>query len=133
MAAGSYAFGVIPARGGSKGLPGKNLRRLGALSLIGHAVTSAREASRLDRFIVSTDSAEIAEEARGNGAEVDAKVLGRIWLHSIKRIADWKRQGDMRERVDARRIGKPQGAQLFRDGAGHRIRLTHERCGNSRP
>lgn len=70
MAAGSYAFGVIPARGGSKGLPGKNLRRLGALSLIGHAVTSAREASRLDRFIVSTDSAEIADEARGNGAEV---------------------------------------------------------------
>jgi CMP-N-acetylneuraminic acid synthetase len=70
MADGSYAFGVIPARGGSKGLPGKNLRRLGALSLIGHAVTSAREASRLDRFIVSTDSAEIAEEARRNGAEV---------------------------------------------------------------
>lgn len=70
MAAGSYAFGVIPARGGSKGLPGKNLRRLGALSLIGHAVTSAREAKRLDRFIVSTDSAEIAEEARRHGAEV---------------------------------------------------------------
>jgi CMP-N,N'-diacetyllegionaminic acid synthase len=70
MAAGSYAFGVIPARGGSKGLPGKNLRRLGALSLIGHAVTSAREAQRLDRFIVSTDSAEIAEEARRHGAEV---------------------------------------------------------------
>jgi len=70
MAAGSYAFGVIPARGGSKGLPGKNLRRLGALSLIGHAVTSAREAKRLDRFIVSTDSAEIAAEARSHGAEV---------------------------------------------------------------
>ena len=70
MAAGSYAFGVIPARGGSKGLPGKNLRRLGALSLIGHAVASAREAKRLDRFIVSTDSAEIAEEARRHGAEV---------------------------------------------------------------
>ena len=70
MAVGSYAFGVIPARGGSKGLPGKNLRRLGALSLIGHAVASAREAKRLDRFIVSTDSAEIAEEARRQGAEV---------------------------------------------------------------
>jgi CMP-N,N'-diacetyllegionaminic acid synthase len=70
MAAGSYAFGVIPARGGSKGLPGKNLRRLGTLSLIGHAVASAREASRLDRFIVSTDSADIAEEARRHGAEV---------------------------------------------------------------
>lgn len=63
-----YAFGVIPARGGSKGLPGKNLRTLGALSLIGQAIASAREASLLTRFIVSTDSAEIAEEARRHGA-----------------------------------------------------------------
>ena len=69
MAATPYAFGVIPARGGSKGLPGKNLRILGPLSLIGHAVASAREASLLTRFIVSTDSAEIAEEARRHGAE----------------------------------------------------------------
>jgi CMP-N-acetylneuraminic acid synthetase len=65
-----FIFGVIPARGGSKGLPGKNLRKLGVLSLIGHAVASAREASRLTRFIVSTDSAEIAAEARRHGAEV---------------------------------------------------------------
>jgi N-acylneuraminate cytidylyltransferase/CMP-N,N'-diacetyllegionaminic acid synthase len=64
-----YAFGVIPARGGSKGLPGKNLRKLGTLSLIGQAIASAREASLLTRFIVSTDSAEIAEEARRHGAE----------------------------------------------------------------
>ncbi|PYN94760.1 MAG: acylneuraminate cytidylyltransferase, partial [Candidatus Rokuibacteriota bacterium] len=62
-----YAFGVIPARGGSKGLPGKNLRRLGALSLIGHAIASAREATRLTRFVVSTDSDAIAEEARRHG------------------------------------------------------------------
>ena len=65
-----YAFGVIPARGGSKGLPGKNLRKLGALSLIGQAIASAREAALLARFIVSTDSPEIAEEARRHGAEV---------------------------------------------------------------
>jgi CMP-N,N'-diacetyllegionaminic acid synthase len=69
-AAAPYALGVIPARGGSKGLPGKNLRRLGALSLVGHAVASAREARRLTRVIVSTDSPAIAEEARRHGAEV---------------------------------------------------------------
>lgn len=67
---GVYAFGVIPARGGSKGLPGKNLRKLGTLSLIGQAIASAREARRLTRFIVSTDSPEIAEEARRHDAEV---------------------------------------------------------------
>ncbi len=65
-----YALGVIPARGGSKGLPGKNLRKLGALSLIGQAVASAREAALLARLIVSTDSPEIAEEAKRHGAEV---------------------------------------------------------------
>lgn len=65
-----YAFGVIPARDGSKGLPGKNLRKLGALSLIGQAIASAREAALLARFIVSTDSPEIAEEATRHGAEV---------------------------------------------------------------
>ena len=65
-----YALGVIPARGGSKGLPGKNLRKLGALSLIGQAIASAREAALLARFIVSTDSPEIAEEAKRHGAEV---------------------------------------------------------------
>jgi len=67
---GAYAFGIIPARGGSKGLPGKNLRRLGAHSLIGQAIASAREARTLTRFIVSTDSPDIAEEARRHGAEV---------------------------------------------------------------
>jgi CMP-N,N'-diacetyllegionaminic acid synthase len=70
MVATPYAFGVIPARGGSKGLPGKNLRRLGALSLIGQAIASAREATLVTRFICSTDSPEIAEEAKRHGAEV---------------------------------------------------------------
>jgi CMP-N,N'-diacetyllegionaminic acid synthase len=70
LADGPYVFGVIPARGGSKGLPGKNLRVLGRLSLLGHAIASAREATRLTRFIVSTDSTAIADEARRRGAEV---------------------------------------------------------------
>ena len=65
-----YVFAVIPARGGSKGLPGKNLKTLGKLSLIGHAVASAREATRVTRTIVSTDDAAIADEARRHGGEV---------------------------------------------------------------
>ena len=64
-----YVFAVIPARSGSKRLPRKNLLRLGPLSLLGHAVASAREATTLSRFVVSTDSAEIVEEAQRHGAE----------------------------------------------------------------
>jgi len=70
MTATPYAFGVIPARGGSKGLPGKNLRKLGALSLVGQAIASARESALLTRFIVSTDSEEIAAEAERQGLPV---------------------------------------------------------------
>ena len=65
-----FAFGVIPARGGSKGLPGKNLRQLGRHSLVGQAIASTRESTRLGRVIVSTDDPAIAAEARRLGAEV---------------------------------------------------------------
>lgn len=61
---------VIPARGGSQGVPRKNLRRVGGVPLLARAVTSALAASRIDRVAVSTDDAEIAAVAREWGAEV---------------------------------------------------------------
>src|SRR5262249_31720630 len=70
MARAPYVFGVIPARGGSKGLPGTILRALGNLSLMGHAVAPSRGSSRLTRFIVATASPELGHEARRHGAEV---------------------------------------------------------------
>lgn len=61
---------VIPARGGSKGLPGKNLRPLGGLPLIGHAIRCAERVPRIARTIISTDSPEIADTARALGGDV---------------------------------------------------------------
>jgi YrbI family 3-deoxy-D-manno-octulosonate 8-phosphate phosphatase len=61
---------VIPARGGSKGVPRKNLRRVGGIPLIARAITSALAADRIDRVLVSTDDPEIAAVAREWGAEV---------------------------------------------------------------
>lgn len=61
---------VIPARGGSKGVPRKNVRPLAGKPLIGHTIEAARSAKRIDRVVVSTDDAEIAAVARGFGAEV---------------------------------------------------------------
>lgn len=62
-------LGVIPARGGSKGVPHKNIRPLGGVPLIGHTITAAR-ASRLARTVLSTDDAAIAEVARAHGIDV---------------------------------------------------------------
>ncbi len=61
---------LIPARGGSKGIPRKNLRPLGGRPLIAHAIGNALGAGKIDRVVVSTDSPEIAEVARRHGAEV---------------------------------------------------------------
>jgi CMP-N,N'-diacetyllegionaminic acid synthase len=61
---------IIPARGGSKGLPGKNIRRLAGLPLIAHSIRLARLCPEIDRAIVSTDSPEIAEVARAHGGDV---------------------------------------------------------------
>ena len=64
---------IIPARGGSKGVPRKNLRHVGSKSLVGWAVHAARESRMVDRTIVSTDDPQIAREARMCGAEVDSR------------------------------------------------------------
>jgi N-acylneuraminate cytidylyltransferase len=61
---------VIPARGGSKGVPRKNLRRVGGIPLVARAITSARAARSVDMVVVSTDDPEIAAVAREWGAEV---------------------------------------------------------------
>lgn len=61
---------VIPARGGSKSVPGKNLRRVGGVPLIARAVAAARAAALIDAVYVSTDDAAIAAAARSAGAAV---------------------------------------------------------------
>ena len=54
---------VIPARGGSKGLPGKNIRPFAGLPLIAHSILLAKMCPEIDRCIVPTDSPEIAAVA----------------------------------------------------------------------
>jgi N-acylneuraminate cytidylyltransferase len=61
---------VIPARGGSKGLPGKNIRLLAGLPLILHSFRLAELCPEIERTVVSTDSDDIAAVARAAGAEV---------------------------------------------------------------
>lgn len=65
-----YIVAIIPARGGSKGLPRKNILPLSGKPLIAHTIAHALAARRVDRTIVSTDDSEIAEIAKRWGADV---------------------------------------------------------------
>jgi N-acylneuraminate cytidylyltransferase/CMP-N,N'-diacetyllegionaminic acid synthase len=66
----TYTLGTICARGASRGLPGKNIRELAGHPLIAYTIAVAQRCTFVDRFIVSTDSEEIAAVARRYGAEV---------------------------------------------------------------
>ena len=87
---------VIPARGGSKGVPRKNIRPLGGKTLIAHAIHTALASKLIDRVVVSTDDDEIASVARQFGAEVPfmrPKELARddspewlTWQHAIRTL-----------------------------------------------
>jgi CMP-N,N'-diacetyllegionaminic acid synthase len=83
---GKSVLAVVPARGGSKGLPGKNLRRVGGKSLVALAGEVAAEVSMIDRRVVSTDSEEIAEEARK--ADLDVPFMRPLHLSGCQ-VADW--------------------------------------------
>jgi CMP-N-acetylneuraminic acid synthetase len=63
-------LGVITARGGSKGIPAKNLKLLGGKPLLSYTIEAAHGSGAFDRLIVTTDDALIAEIARNSGCEV---------------------------------------------------------------
>src|SRR5919199_3846650 len=88
-------LGLIPARGGSKGIPGKNLTPLCGRPLLAWTVGAACAARSLDRVVVSTDCEEIAATARELGADVlerpaelarDATPMRDVLLHAIEQL-----------------------------------------------
>jgi N-acylneuraminate cytidylyltransferase len=62
--------GLITARGGSKGIPGKNLVRLAGKSLLARTIEAALGSKHIDRLVISSDDSEILDAARAAGCEV---------------------------------------------------------------
>lgn len=90
-------FAFIFARGGSKGLPGKNIRHLGGLPLLAHGIRLAQAMDRVERVFVSTDDAQIAAVASQFGAEVierpaalasDNAAEWMAWQHAINHVRE---------------------------------------------
>lgn len=98
MTNGPRTLAIIPARGGSKGLPGKNTRMFAGLPLIVHSVRFAGMCPEITRCIVSTDSEEIAAVARQHGAEIpfirpkelaqDSSSLFPVLCHALAAIEE---------------------------------------------
>jgi N-acylneuraminate cytidylyltransferase len=87
---------IIPARGGSKGVPRKNIRLLGGFPLVGRTITAAQNAHSVDSVYVSTDDAEIAEVSKTYGATViwrpehlsgDEATSESALLHALEQLA----------------------------------------------
>lgn len=103
---------LITARGGSKGVPGKNLKRIGGISLIGFKAISARKSRYCSRLIISTESLEIQADAREYDVEVpftrpaefasDTARSGPVIAHAMEWI-----ENEGRERYDAVMLLEP--------------------------
>ena len=63
-------YSVISARGGSKGLPGKNIRLFAGVPLLAHTINLSHSIGEIDRVFVSTDDQEIAAIARDTSATI---------------------------------------------------------------
>lgn len=89
---------LIPARGGSKGIPRKNILPIAGKPVIAYSIAQARASKRVDRVVVSTDDAEIAEIAAAHGAEVPFRRPAEfarddspdidVFLHALRHLRD---------------------------------------------
>lgn len=80
-------LGIIPARGGSKGIPGKNIKSLAGKPLLAYTAESAKAAKLLDRVILSSDDPEIIEVAKELGIEIPFIRPGKLATDSTGSLA----------------------------------------------
>ncbi len=95
-AAETFCLGIVPARGGSKGLPGKNLACIGGKSLIRRAAEAGLKSGCCTRIVCSTDEHAIAAEARAAGIEVpflrpaelagDDVPMAEVLIHAAQQV-----------------------------------------------
>ena len=87
---------IIPARGGSKGVPRKNIRKIAGKPLLGYVIENLKKGKNFSNIIVSTEDKEIAKIAKKYGAEVpflrpkklasDTTPMDEVLLHAVKKL-----------------------------------------------
>ncbi len=132
MDRGRRLLAVVPARGGSKGLPGKNVRLFAGLPLIAHTLLFAKLCPEIDRLVVTTESEEIIEVARRYGADVpfvrpselarDDTPLWPVLQHALGAVE--KDEGQLYDFLLL--LDPTSPARLPSDVSGALARLLHE-------
>jgi CMP-N,N'-diacetyllegionaminic acid synthase len=127
---------LITARGGSKGVPGKNIRMIGGIPLLGYKALSARKSKSCSRLILSTDSPEIQEIGRRYGAEVpftrpaelatDTAKSTDVILHAMT----WIEQ-EGRERYDAVMLLEPSAPFARPEDYDRAVEIMRDRQANA--
>lgn len=121
---------IIPARGGSKGLPGKNIKLLAGKPLIAYAIEAALEAKEVNRVVVSTDDEEIAKVALLYGAEVpflrpdflatDTAMAVDNYIYTIERLA-----AENGEEINEFVVLQPTSPLRISDDIDNAVRIFH--------
>jgi N-acylneuraminate cytidylyltransferase len=91
---------IIFARGGSKGLPNKNILEIRGMPLIAWSISHAKSCSRINRVIVSTDSAKIKDIALDHGAEVPFMRPKDLASDTASELDAWRHAINELERID---------------------------------
>lgn len=127
---------IIPARGGSKGLSGKNIKNLCGRPLIDYTIRATQKSQSVDRVIVSTDSEEIASVAKECGAEVPFMRPGRLSGDDAKAVDAYLYTADQletRERIKIESLIVLQPTSPFRtcDDIDQAIRIFKDKKADS--
>ncbi|HEY4507125.1 MAG TPA: acylneuraminate cytidylyltransferase family protein [Candidatus Paceibacterota bacterium] len=118
-------YSIIQARGGSKGVPGKNIKFLGGYPVIAYSIAASKLSKRISRNIVSTNSPEISEIAKKYGAEVpfirpeefaqDNSTDLDVFTHAIKWLEE--NEGDLPDLLVQLRPATPLRDPIMMDSA----------------
>lgn len=132
-------YAIIPARGGSKGLPGKNVKPLHGKPLIGWTIEAAKKIPEISKIIVNTDDPEIAEVSKKFGAEIfeRPKNLAEdltedlpVFTHHLETL---KRKDDLPDMVvDLRATAPLRRAERIKEGIDMLLTLGKEKADSVR-
>ena len=125
MIGGERVLALIPARGGSKGIPRKNVKPLGGVPLIEWTIRAAQDSRYIDSVVVSTDDAEIKSVSKNAGAEVPFTRPAELSTDSATGLSDVRHALDQLPGYDLVVLLQPTSPLRSVDDVDAAIEMVH--------